>query len=83
MFEKVLEKIALALDEGRIRYMIIGGQAVLLHGEPRLTRNIDITLDVTVEKLDVVLKLAKGIGMNSPYSKLQGITSARDTRRSS
>jgi predicted nucleotidyltransferase len=63
MFEKVLEKIALALDEGRIRYMIIGGQAVLLHGEPRLTRDIDITLGVTVEKLDVVLKLAKGIGL--------------------
>ena len=64
MFEKVLEKIALALDEGRIRYMIIGGQAVLLHGEQRLTRDIDITLGVTVEKLDVVLKLAKGIGLN-------------------
>jgi hypothetical protein len=63
MFEKVLEKIALALDEGRIRYMIIGGQAVLLHGEPRLTRGIDITLDVTVEELDVVLKIAKRIGL--------------------
>ena len=59
MFEKVLEKIALALDEGRIRYMIIGGQAVLLHGEPRLTRDIDIILGVTVEKLDVVLNSRK------------------------
>ena len=26
--------------------MIIGGQAVLLYGEPRLTRDIDITLGV-------------------------------------
>ena len=64
MFEKVLEKIALALDDGRIPYMIIGGQAVLLHGEPRLTRDIDITLGATVDKLDVVLKIAKKIGLN-------------------
>jgi hypothetical protein len=32
--------------------MIIGGQAVLLYGEPRLTRDIDITLGVSAEHLD-------------------------------
>jgi len=29
--------------------MVIGGQAVLLYGEPRLTRDIDITLGIGVE----------------------------------
>ncbi len=28
--------------------MIIGGQAVLLYGEPRLTRDIDIALESTI-----------------------------------
>lgn len=63
MFEQLLKKIAQALDKGRIPYMIIGGQAVLLYGEPRLTRDIDITLGITLEKLDLVLDLAKGIGL--------------------
>lgn len=32
--------------------MIIGGQAVLLYGEPRLTRYIDITLGIDTEYID-------------------------------
>lgn len=64
MFEQLLKKIARALDKGSIPYMIIGGQAVLLYGEPRLTRDIDITLGVTLEKLDFVLDIAKSIGLN-------------------
>ena len=64
MFEKLLSGLGKSLEKHGLPYMIIGGQAVLLHCEPRLTRDIDITLGVTVEKLDVVLKLAKGIGLN-------------------
>jgi hypothetical protein len=63
MLENLLEKIALALDEAGIPYMVIGGQAVLLHGEPRLTRDIDITLGITTEKLDLLLGVATRIGL--------------------
>ena len=52
MFESLIAKIARMLDEAGVRYMIIGGQAVLFYGEPRLTRDIDITLDATLEQLD-------------------------------
>jgi len=44
MFQQLLEKIALGLEGRSIPYMVIGGQAVLLHGEPRLTKDIDLTL---------------------------------------
>ena len=40
LFEEILSKLALTLDKSSIPYMIIGGQAVLLYGEPRLTRDI-------------------------------------------
>ncbi len=43
MFEHLLAKIATALNKAEIPYMVIGGQAVLLYGEPRLTKGIDIT----------------------------------------
>ena len=38
MFESLLENLGLALAAANLPYVIIGGQAVLLHGEPRLTR---------------------------------------------
>lgn len=44
MFVELLEKLARALDARAIPYMIIGGQAVLLYGEPRLTQDIDVTV---------------------------------------
>ena len=42
MFDKLLSKIGECLSNHDLPYMIIGGQAVLLYGEPRLTRDIDI-----------------------------------------
>jgi hypothetical protein len=55
MFEKLLERIAQCLKNAGIPYMIIGGQAVLLYGEPRLTKDIDITLGVDLTHLQNVL----------------------------
>ena len=45
--------------------MIIGGQAVLLYGEPRFTRDIDITLGVNVDSLEEVLSIAKELSLKS------------------
>jgi hypothetical protein len=63
MFENLLEKIALALDKNEIPYMVLGGQAVLLYGEPRLTRDIDITLGLPVERAALLLSVIKDIGL--------------------
>jgi hypothetical protein len=41
MFSELLKNIAVALDAGGFPYMVIGGQAVLVYGEPRLTKDID------------------------------------------
>jgi len=49
VLEKLIRRIAERLDEDRIPYMIIGGQAVLLYGRPRLTRDIDITLGIDTD----------------------------------
>ncbi len=55
MFQKLLKKIARELKKTSIPCMVIGGQAILLYGEPRLTRDIDITLGINVDELDKVL----------------------------
>lgn len=64
MFKKIISRIARALSKKKIPYMIIGGQAVLLYGEPRLTRDIDITLGVDIEKLPAIVELAREIGLS-------------------
>lgn len=51
--------MALVLEEARIPYMVIGGQAVLLYGEPRLTKDIDVTLGVGLERLAEMLVLVE------------------------
>ena len=54
MIEKLLKAIALQLDGSKVPYMIIGGQAVLLYGTPRLTRDIDITLGIDTDKFSLI-----------------------------
>ncbi|MCK4328365.1 nucleotidyl transferase AbiEii/AbiGii toxin family protein [candidate division WOR-3 bacterium] len=62
MFEQLIVKIGNSLDKASIPYIIIGGQAVLLYGEPRLTRDIDITLGINIDKLPELLDVIEYIG---------------------
>ncbi|MBM3342921.1 MAG: hypothetical protein FJY56_12535 [Betaproteobacteria bacterium] len=64
MFQELLARLAGELDAARLPYMIIGGQAVLVHGEPRLTRDIDITVGATTAELDAVLQAARNAGLH-------------------
>ncbi|OGC41363.1 hypothetical protein A2Y85_02100 [candidate division WOR-3 bacterium RBG_13_43_14] len=63
MFKKLLKKLAKYLSKYRIPYMIIGGQAVLYYGEPRLTKDIDVTLGITINEIALILKLVKATGL--------------------
>ena len=58
MFQKLLERLSRELSGQRIPYMVIGGQAVLLYGEPRLTRDIDITLGLEERGFERILAVA-------------------------
>jgi Nucleotidyltransferase of unknown function (DUF6036) len=71
MFEKLLSKIGICLDHQGIPYMIIGGQAVLLYGEPRLTRDIDITLGVNIDGLDRLLNALREIPLKPLPSDIE------------
>lgn len=58
MFRQLLTKISQTLDQEHIPYMVIGGQAVLLYGVPRLTKDIDITLGVGIDQLPKIKNIA-------------------------
>ncbi len=63
MFQKLLKKIAYELNKNQIPYMVIGGQAVLLYGEPRLTKDIDITLGIGTEGLEKIKKIVSKLNL--------------------
>jgi len=51
--------------------MIIGGQAVLLYGEPRLTRDIDITLGIGTDRLDEVLVVVQELSLHPLLNNIE------------
>jgi len=63
MFEKILSQIGVSLSKHNLPYMVVGGQAVLLYGEPRLTRDIDITLGVDIDHLGEVLAVVQELNL--------------------
>ena len=61
MFQKLLKELSRKLKRHTIPYMVIGGQAVLLYGEPRLTRDIDITLGTGIEGLIKIMPIISAL----------------------
>ncbi|MFN2383535.1 MAG: nucleotidyl transferase AbiEii/AbiGii toxin family protein [Gemmatimonadota bacterium] len=62
-FEGLIGRVARELSTRELPFMLIGGQAVLLHGEPRLTQDIDVTLGVSPDRLDEVLQVVRAAGL--------------------
>ena len=63
MLEKLLETLARNLTDYKITYMIIGGQAVLVHGEPRLTKGIDLTLGIAPDDWRKIQPVIESLGL--------------------
>jgi hypothetical protein len=63
VFEALLVLLARELERAGIPYMVIGGQAVQLYGEPRMTRDIDVTLGLGSEGLDRVVEVCDRCGL--------------------
>ena len=71
MFQRILRRVARGLKQASIPYMVIGGQAVLLYGEPRLTRGIDVTLGIGVDGLARIKKALPAMGLKVLVKKDQ------------
>lgn len=63
MIERLLGRLVKALTAHRIPYMLIGGQAVLFHGHPRLTQDVDVTLGVDTDAVASVLAVCRRAGL--------------------
>jgi hypothetical protein len=54
-----------SLNDNRVRYLVIGGYAVALHGHPRYTRDIDIWIEMSPENAANMIKALEQFGFGS------------------
>jgi hypothetical protein len=59
----VLESIFDALNQGGVRYVVVGGVATLLHGYARLTVDLDLVVDLSPAEADKAVAVLSAIGL--------------------
>jgi hypothetical protein len=64
MIEGLLSRLARALAEADVPYMVIGGQAVAVHGQPRFTDDIDFTVGLGPTDTRRVLAAVRPTGLS-------------------
>lgn len=75
MFNELLVKVTEQLDKLSVPYMIIGGQAVLLYGEPRFTRDIDITLGIDIDELHKIKQAIETLSLKPLIENVEDFVS--------
>lgn len=68
-----LETIIAALAERKVRYLLIGGHASIIHGAPRTTIDIDITILPSPSNLKRCIEALKLVGMSSDTEDIDEI----------
>ena len=79
-----LEAVLAVLNKHRVRYLLIGGLASILHGVPRTTTDIDIAVDPKPENLRRALRALRQAGLVADTEHVEdilaqgGVTAAND-----
>jgi predicted nucleotidyltransferase len=64
-FEKdFLEFISLC-NKHKVEYLVIGGYAVAIHGYPRYTKDIDVSIQISVKNAEAMIEVMKEFGFAS------------------
>jgi len=71
--EKELIKIIRTLNKNKIKYLLIGGFAVVLYGVPRSTFDIDIAISLDSNCITRTLDLLSGLGFAQMPEEESGI----------
>ncbi len=75
------ERMLRALSEGGVRYILIGGMAVVPHGDLGVTIDIDVVPERTDENLQRVIRSKEGAGREKDRLALPRLRRLLDRRR--
>jgi len=60
----IFEPLFKALNDGGVRYIVVGGLAVVLHGHPRLTVDVDLVVDLDEEQARRAIDTLVALGLH-------------------
>jgi len=58
-----VEELLRSLNEARVRYLVVGGLAVVLHGHARLTLDVDLIVDLEPDNARRTMDALSGLGL--------------------
>jgi hypothetical protein len=59
----LFEPVLAALDGAGVRFVVVGGVAVVLHGHPRMTADLDLVIDLAAEPASRAISALVALGM--------------------
>ena len=65
MLNQDFKEFIQSLNDNAVRYLLVGGYAVALHGYPRYTKDLDVWVDGTAENATNILKALRQFGFGS------------------
>ncbi len=65
MFNADFKEFIESLNDNQVRYLIVGGYALALHGHPRYTKDLDVWVQVSRENASALLQALAQFGMGS------------------
>jgi hypothetical protein len=76
MLNKDFREFIQSLNDNQVRYLVVGGYAVALHGYPRFTKDIDIWIDRTHDNAARMILALEQFGFGSLGLKEQDFLEA-------
>jgi predicted nucleotidyltransferase len=65
VFNQDFKEFIQSLNDNQVRYLVIGGYAVALHGYPRYTKDIDIWIEMTPDNATKMIRALQQFGFGS------------------
>lgn len=61
----IYDEVFAALDDAGVRYVVVGGVAVVLQGHPRMTVDLDLVVELTPEGARAAVEALLALGLQS------------------
>jgi hypothetical protein len=65
MLSSDFKEFVALLNENDVKYLIVGGYALALHGHPRYTKDLDIWIEMSPDNADKIMKVLEKFGLSS------------------
>ncbi len=65
MFSQDFKEFIESLNAKHVRYLVVGGYAVAIHGHPRYTKDLDIWVECNLQNAQAIIQALSQFGMGS------------------